>query len=579
MRDMPARHRSMHAVFDQSWSLLEPMQRSILRQMSVFRGGCTRVAAQAVTGAGLAELTALVESSWLRLRADGRYDMHELVRQYCEEKLEAEHEAATGETPSKAYRRHCDYYARLLAEPATQINFRDDVIRQFVPEFGNIEAGLHRATALPHLPAIHALLVGLWYTSDMLGGPSSSYRTLVASANTLEARREHPQRTQSTQIELLENLAELYMVQAAISVQLSQQVNARVHIQQLENLAETLMTGEKAFYFKSDVARRLCQLYLRQGRYADARQYAKIALSHYENQSFVSIFYGKGARGQIWHQADVLASIAHANWCLGEYGEAERCWRRSIALGSEINERRQRAQHCEQLARLLVAVGSYAQAETLAHEALQVSRSVGDEVWAALGHVTIGRARYAQLDYPSARHHLLQGVNVWKRTRFDLLLSSLAELGRVELAEGNIVAARSCYEEATREFSERAAALSTSTVMMWLGLGWAMLAEDNAAKADEWFRKALATGICAAWEKMEGIAGLAEVAARQGRTEEAVELQALVVAHPFTAHAQRQQSKHALDALRDQVARDVFAQRVDAGAHRCLDVTIAELLG
>ena len=33
----------------------------------------------------------LVDSSWLRLRSTGRYDMHELVRQYCVEKLETEH--------------------------------------------------------------------------------------------------------------------------------------------------------------------------------------------------------------------------------------------------------------------------------------------------------------------------------------------------------------------------------------------------------------------------------------------------------------------------------------------------------
>ena len=70
LRDVPARHRSMHTVFDQSWSLLEPEQRSILRQMSVFRGGCTREAAQAVTGAGLAGLRVLVDSSWLRLSRD-----------------------------------------------------------------------------------------------------------------------------------------------------------------------------------------------------------------------------------------------------------------------------------------------------------------------------------------------------------------------------------------------------------------------------------------------------------------------------------------------------------------------------
>ena len=39
LRNVPARHRSMHAVFDQSWAMLEPNERSILRQMSVFRGG------------------------------------------------------------------------------------------------------------------------------------------------------------------------------------------------------------------------------------------------------------------------------------------------------------------------------------------------------------------------------------------------------------------------------------------------------------------------------------------------------------------------------------------------------------
>ena len=105
-----------------------------------------------------------------------------------------------------------------------------------------------------------------------------------------------------------------------------------------------------------------------------------------------------------------------------------------------------------------------------------------------------------------------------------------------------------------------------------------MLAEDNAAKADEWFRKALATGICAAWEKSEGIAGLAEVAALEGRIEEAVELLALVVKHPFTAYTQREKSKRSLFALRKQIAPSLFAMRVQAGEQRDLDETLAELV-
>ena len=41
----------MRAVFDHSWQLLNPREREILSGLSVFRGGFTREAAHAVTGA------------------------------------------------------------------------------------------------------------------------------------------------------------------------------------------------------------------------------------------------------------------------------------------------------------------------------------------------------------------------------------------------------------------------------------------------------------------------------------------------------------------------------------------------
>ena len=59
MRDVEPRHRSMTAAFDHSWRLLTASERSILRQLSVFRGGCTREAAHEVTGATVADLPGL----------------------------------------------------------------------------------------------------------------------------------------------------------------------------------------------------------------------------------------------------------------------------------------------------------------------------------------------------------------------------------------------------------------------------------------------------------------------------------------------------------------------------------------
>ncbi len=94
LRDAPPRLRSMRAAFDHSWRLLSADERAVMRQFSVFRGGCTREAAEAVAGATAADLASLVDQSWLRLREGGRYTIHELARQYCAEKLEALDECA-----------------------------------------------------------------------------------------------------------------------------------------------------------------------------------------------------------------------------------------------------------------------------------------------------------------------------------------------------------------------------------------------------------------------------------------------------------------------------------------------------
>lgn len=96
--DVPQRHRSIKTVFDHSWELLTDEERHLLRKLSVFQGGFTREAAVAATGASLLLLSSLVDKSLLRhSKNPDRYDLHELVRAYALEKLQAnpsEEEAA-----------------------------------------------------------------------------------------------------------------------------------------------------------------------------------------------------------------------------------------------------------------------------------------------------------------------------------------------------------------------------------------------------------------------------------------------------------------------------------------------------
>ena len=83
MRDVPDRHRSLRAAIDQSWRLLTDEQRSAFSRLSVFRGSFDRSAAVAVTGADLRLLSELIAKSLLRRPDFGRFELHELLRQYA----------------------------------------------------------------------------------------------------------------------------------------------------------------------------------------------------------------------------------------------------------------------------------------------------------------------------------------------------------------------------------------------------------------------------------------------------------------------------------------------------------------
>jgi predicted ATPase/DNA-binding SARP family transcriptional activator len=87
--DLSDRHRSVRAVLDYSWQLLSSQERNAFAALSVFRGGFELDAAEDVARTGMAMLYALVDKSLLRRSPAGRYDMHDLVRRYGEEKLDA----------------------------------------------------------------------------------------------------------------------------------------------------------------------------------------------------------------------------------------------------------------------------------------------------------------------------------------------------------------------------------------------------------------------------------------------------------------------------------------------------------
>jgi predicted ATPase/DNA-binding XRE family transcriptional regulator len=106
-RQAPQGHGSLRAIFDHTWKLLSVNEQNTLMRLAVFRGGWT--ADEAVTGAGasLTVLRSLLEKSAVRAGPEGRYDLHELTRQYAADKLRASGQEAS------AHRQHAAAYLAL----------------------------------------------------------------------------------------------------------------------------------------------------------------------------------------------------------------------------------------------------------------------------------------------------------------------------------------------------------------------------------------------------------------------------------------------------------------------------------
>jgi predicted ATPase/DNA-binding SARP family transcriptional activator/tetratricopeptide (TPR) repeat protein len=87
LRDIPARHRSLQAVFDQSWNLLSRRDQRLFPRLSIFRDTFSYTAAEQIAGISLQELAGLADKSLVQRTSEGRFVLHELLRQYGDVRL------------------------------------------------------------------------------------------------------------------------------------------------------------------------------------------------------------------------------------------------------------------------------------------------------------------------------------------------------------------------------------------------------------------------------------------------------------------------------------------------------------
>ena len=162
------RHRTLRAVVDWSWDLLEKPERSLLARMSVFSGGAELETVEQVcasdeltTGQVMDALSSLVDRSLVVHTSSGRYRLLETIRVYAAERL-AEEDGAVAATRTA----HAAYFAELAetGEPHLYGPGQIPWLARFLAEHENLISALRWSVEQGDAVTAVRLVAGIgWY--------------------------------------------------------------------------------------------------------------------------------------------------------------------------------------------------------------------------------------------------------------------------------------------------------------------------------------------------------------------------------------------------------------------------------
>jgi class 3 adenylate cyclase/tetratricopeptide (TPR) repeat protein len=186
IRDVPDRHRSLRTAFDYSCAPLSPEERKTFLALSVFRGGFSREAAQAVTGGSLRGLSILVNKSLVMASPETRrYALHELLRQYAEAELRQDPRFNTQVSEA-----HAAFYARLMEESFSQFIRSDQpgALRIIEQDLDNVRSAWRHYLATGDAAAARPFVEGLYYLYEMRGWYPAAIRLFGEAISALDER-------------------------------------------------------------------------------------------------------------------------------------------------------------------------------------------------------------------------------------------------------------------------------------------------------------------------------------------------------------------------------------------------------
>lgn len=558
--DTPARHRSMRAVLEESWSLLSDLEQRALAGLAVFPASFSAEAAEAVVGAGLDLLASLVEKALVRSGPDGRFQLHELLRQFAAEKLAADSQAG-----QLARARHSHYYLGLLAEREDRLRGcaqqTDDryrarlaAVEEINREAANMRAAWRWAVDQRDLTALDRALYSYfiyfymrWYIQE--GEENYRYAADLAI---------DPAEPLSVQVRARARIrrgAFLYVLgnyEAAVA-----------------SIEEGLALGRE-LAIDGDIACGLISL----GAIAGWRGDPAAAQRHLS----AGLELGR-ALGDTYLVADALHELARLNGSYGDYGEGRRLARESLELSRAAGLTDWAAHALLTLAWSSACRGQYAAAEAYYRESLELSRQIGDTFGVATALGGIGWVAWCAGGerLQEARECIEQSLASSRALKQPLPISNyLGDLGLIAIDQGN--------EEQAWMYAQEGLALARgldSAIYVAYHLcilGYVSAARQQFAAGRAYLHEALElTWNARVWPKLaftlyhvalllarEAVALDHAHPARRELADRALEIYTAVANHPATWHVYATRAMHQIKQLR----RDLPPRDADAAIER-----------
>ncbi len=435
LRDAPARQQTLRNTIQWSYNLLTTREQRLFRQLSVFAGGCTLEAIEAVCAAldgdhgvvsVLDSVASLLDKSLLQQREQEGEEpclmMLETIREYGWERLIAHREL---EDTRQA---HTLYYLALTEEAEPELvgtqqalwldrlerehdNLRAALAWSLEPGLGE-EAGQHTEVALRLGGALHRFWISHGHFSE---GWTFLERAVAASAGVATVSR-----------------AKVLLVAADLA-------ENQGAIERGEALAEESLALSRAVGDGPGIARALGQL----GRFAGDRYEYTRARALLEE----SVVLCKEL-GNHWYLGWSLLALANLEAVQGEHVKAQVHYEEVLALWRELGDREVIAIVLNALAGLLYNLKDLVPARSMGEEALMLLRELGSKpgVTGSLG--LLAEIALSQGDVSAARQFAEEALllfremdNNWRRA------GPLSVLARAEARLGNYDRARHFYED------------------------------------------------------------------------------------------------------------------------------------